>query len=225
MTKIKERRKVITLRKEGKTFSEIKKIVRVSKSTLSIWLKSHPLSDEQLLKVNKMKYRAIERFRETMRAKRKKRLENYYKEIKHKLLPFSKKNLFIAGLFLYWGEGNKASSHTISINNTDPSVLKFTRYWYSKALDIKEKNMKIYLHLYKDMNIIKEINYWSSQLRIPKSQFIRPYIKESNKSNIDQKGFGHGTCALVVHNTVIKEKILMGIKCIADYYSKKISNF
>jgi len=160
-----------------------------------------------------------------MKKKRKKRLANYYKEIKHKLLPFSKKNLFIAGLFLYWGEGNKASSHTISINNNDPGVLKFTKYWYSKALDINEKNMKIYLHLYKDMNIIKEIDYWSKQLHIPKSQFIRPYIKESKKSDIDQKGFGHGTCGLVVHNTVIKEKILMGIESISDYYGKKISNF
>jgi len=225
MAKIKERRRVITLRKEGKTFSEIRKIVKVSKSTLSIWLKPYPLSYEQLLRVNKMKYRAIERFRETMREKRKKRLESYFKEIKHKLLPFSKKNLLIAGLFLYWGEGNKASSHTININNTDPSVLKFAKYWYAKALDIKEKNMKIYLHLYKDMNIIKEINYWSKQLHIPKSQFIKPYIKESKKSDLDQKGFGHGTCALVVHNTVIKEKILMGIQCIGDYCVKKINNF
>jgi len=225
MTKINERRRVLVLRKKGKTYSEIRRIIRVSKSTLSIWLKSYSLSEKQLLRIKKIKYKAIERFRETMKKKRKKRLANYYKEIKHKLLPFSKKNLFIAGLFLYWGEGNKASSHTISINNNDPGVLKFTKYWYSKALDINEKNMKIYLHLYKDMNIIKEIDYWSKQLHIPKSQFIRPYIKESKKSDIDQKGFGHGTCGLVVHNTVIKEKILMGIQMISDYYGKKISNF
>ena len=92
-------------------------------------------------------------------------------------------------------------------------------------MGIKEKNMKIHLHLYKDMKIIKEINYWSTQLQIPKSQFIRPYIKESKKSNIDQKGFGHGTCGLVVHNTVLKEKILMGIQAVADYSTKKISSF
>lgn len=225
MTKIVERRKVITLRKEGKTFSEIRGVVKVSKSTLSIWLKPYPLSNEQVQEVNKMKYRAIEKFRETMRKKRNKRLEKYYKEIKNKLLPLSNKNLYIAGLFLYWGEGNKASSHTISINNTDPSVLKFTKYWYLNALNIKEKKMKISLHLYKDMNILEEINYWSRQLHIPKSQFIRPYIKESKKSDIDQKGFGHGTCALVVHDTVIKEKIIMGIQSVADYYSKKINSF
>lgn len=225
MTKIKERRKVILLRKEGKAFSEIRRIVKVSKSTLSIWLEPYPLSNGQMQKINKMRYRAIEKFRETMKIKRKNRLEKYLKEIKQKILPFSKKEFLIAGLLLYWGEGNKANFHTISINNTDPSVLKFTKYWYLHALDIKEKNIKIYLHLYRDMNIIKEINYWSNQLCIPKKQFIKPYIKESKKSSIDQKGFGHGTCALVVHNTVIKEKILMGIQGVADYYSKKIDSF
>src|SRR3989338_6109218 len=224
MTKIKERRSVITLRKEGKTYSEIRKAVKVSKSTLSIWLKSYPLSGKQLLRIKKIKYKAIERFRKTMRERKEKRLTGYYNEAKQKIFPFSKNNLFIAGLFLYWGEGNKASSHTISINNTDSNVLKFTKYWYSEALNIREKNMKIYLHLYKDMNKIKEINYWSKQLHIPKSQFIKPYIKKSKKSNIDQKGFGHGTCALVVHNTVIKETILMEIKCISDYYSERINS-
>ncbi|PJA55155.1 hypothetical protein CO165_05080 [Candidatus Roizmanbacteria bacterium CG_4_9_14_3_um_filter_33_18] len=225
MTKINERRKVVELRKKGQTYSEIRKIVKVSKSTLSLWLKTYPLSDRQMERVKKIKYRAIEKFRETMKIKRKNRLEQYLNEAEQKLLPFSKKELLIAGLFLYWGEGNKASSHTISINNTDPNVLKFTKCWYLHALDIEEKNMKIYLHLYRDMNVIKEINYWSKQLHIPKSQFIRPYIKESKKSDIDQKGFGHGTCALVVHNTVIKEKILMGIQSVADYYSKKINSF
>jgi len=213
MAKIIDRRKAIILRKKGLSFSEIRKTINVSKSTLSIWLRPYPLSDEQLLRIDKIKYQIIERFRETMRIKREKRLEEYLKEAKQILFPFSKKDLLISGLFLYWGEGN------------DPGVLKFTKYWYLKALNISEKDMKIHLHLYKDMNVIEEINYWSKQLDIPKSQFIRPYIKKSKKNDIDQKGFGHGTCALVVHNTVIKEKILMSIQGVADYYSKKIVSF
>jgi hypothetical protein len=225
MTKTSERRIVIKLRKEGRTYSEIRRLVKVSKSSLSLWLRSYPLSKKQLLRVKRIKHRAIERFRETMRIKRKSRLDNYYKEMKNNLLPFTKKGLFIAGLLLYWGEGNKASRNTISINNTDPSVLKFTRYWYTVALGIPAKKLKVYLHLYRDMKIIDEINYWSKQLFIPKIQFIKPYIKNSLRSDVDQKGFGHGTCALVAHNTVIKEKILMGIQCIADYYAKKDFTF
>ena len=78
MAKILERRKAILLRNKGKTYSEIRGIIKVSKSTLSLWLKFYPLSTRQLQRVNKNKYRAIEKFRLTMRKKREKRLDQYY---------------------------------------------------------------------------------------------------------------------------------------------------
>jgi hypothetical protein len=225
MTKILLRRKAISLRNKGSTYSEIRKKVRVSKSTLSLWLKQYPLSECQLTRVVKKRYQAIEKFRVTMWLKQKKRLASYYLDVKKQLLPFTKKELFLAGLMLYWGEGNKASMHTISINNTDPQVIQFTLFWYLRGLGIKKSKIKVYLHLYKDMNIKQEITYWSNTLSIPKTQFIRPYIKNSKRSDIDQRGFGHGTCAIVTHNTVLKGKILMGMQCIADYYAQKVDNF
>lgn len=223
MTKIKERRNAILLRKKGKSFSEIRKIVKVSKSSLSIWLKQYKLTKKQIVRIDKIKYRAIEKFRLTMQKKREDRLKRFYCEQRKILLPFSKKELLIAGLLLYWGEGNKASAHSISINNTDPGVLKFALFWLIKSLSIPKNKIKVYLHLYKDMNIQEETNFWSKVLDINKEFFSKPYIKETLRKNIDQKGFGHGTCTIVVHNTRIKEKIQMAIKSIADYYGRKIS--
>ena len=93
MTKINEKRKVIELRKEGKTYSEIRKMVKVSKSTLSLWLKTYPLSGKQLERVKKIKYRAIEKFRETMKIKRKIATTTQYNTFCHfcscKRLPLS----------------------------------------------------------------------------------------------------------------------------------------
>jgi hypothetical protein len=45
----------------------------------------------------------IEKYRQTMEAKKDARLDLFYKEEKAKHLPLSKKELFISGLFLYWG--------------------------------------------------------------------------------------------------------------------------
>ncbi len=42
-----------------------------------------------------------------MRLKRERRLKRQYNDVRKMLLPFSKRELFIAGLFLYWGEGGK----------------------------------------------------------------------------------------------------------------------
>ncbi|MCL5439198.1 MAG: helix-turn-helix domain-containing protein [Patescibacteria group bacterium] len=224
MTRIIDRQKAIRLRKQGKTYSEIKKELKISKSTLSDWLSNFYLTNEQLKllekSIKRKKELAIEKYRGTMHSKRETRLEKIYDIQKRTILPLLKKELDIAGLFLYWGEGNKNLQGPVSINNTDPQVLLFTLYWLTKIIMVPKEKIKVYIHLYADMNIKKEINYWSTTLNISLSQFNKPYIKKSKRIDLDQKGFGHGTCALVVNNVRLKEKILMSIKVIADYYSR-----
>jgi hypothetical protein len=221
MTKFVERTKVRQLRREGKSYSEIRKIVKVSKSSLSLWLKDIPLTGRQIERIKGNKGKAIERFIETMRLKREKRLLEYYKIQRNKWPPLSDRELFLAGLFLYWGEGNKASRHTISVSNTDPDVLKFSILWMTKSLKIPIKSIKASLQLYSDMNLDEAVDYWVKELGISKDLFNKPYIKMSTRSSIDQRGFGHGTCSVSAQSTVIKENLLMAIRGIADFYSEK----
>jgi hypothetical protein len=222
MTHLLLRRKAIELRKSGRSYSEIRKEVIVSKSTLSRWLKDFPLSKDQIRLLRDINPKRIERFRTTMKNRKKKRLLHYYQQEKNKLLPLSSKELLVAGLFLYWGEGGKVLSHTITINNTEPSVIKFSLYWLKEALHVPKSKIRVFLHLYKDMNIEKEIEFWSMKLNISKNNFLKPYVKESKLTDLDHKGYGHGTCGLLVYNTKLKEKILMAIKALADYYGEKL---
>lgn len=222
MTKLKEHREVIKLRKQGRSYSQIRKRIKLSKSTLTRWLSTMPLNKEQISKLRDRNPERIEKFRNTMKRKRDMRLAMVYIMQKKKTIPLNKKELYYAGLFLYWGEGNKSNRHTISISNTDPAVLCFMLYWYIKILGFSKNKIKIYLHLYQDMNIQDEIRYWSKILHLNISHFTKPYIKSSMKKNIDQKGFGHGTCTLVVQNTREKEKIMMSIKAIGDHYGQKV---
>lgn len=216
MTKLKEKRFALQLRNQGKSYSQIKKQINVSKSSLSLWLRNLPLSSNQLRKLRDMNEIRIEKFRQTMRKKREKRLASYYKDEKKKILPLNLRELYIAGLFLYWGEGNKAARQTVSINNTDPSVLRFSLRWMTKSLKIPENKIKVYLHLYKDMDIKKETSFWSKTLKIPRTRFAKPYIKNTKKTDINHKGYGHGTCGIRVDNTRLKERILMAIKAVSD---------
>lgn len=221
MAKLLERRKAIELRRQGKSYSEIKQALSVSKSSLSLWLRNIPLNEKQLSRIKDKKEKAIERFRESMRLKREKRLKNYYEAQKTKWLPISKKEEFIAGLFLYWGEGNKSSRNSISINNTDPAVIKFSLYWLTRCLGVPKEKIKVQLHLYSDMDIEEGLNFWSKELALKKYQFSKPYIKKTNKIDIDQKGFGYGTCGIMVHDTVLKENILMAMKAFSDCFGEK----
>jgi len=209
------------MRMEGKSYSDILDKVRVSKSTLSRWLQEIPLSPDAIKKLNSVKIMKIERYRNTMNRQREEKLRNYYENAKNTIFPLSPKELYIAGLFLYWGEGSKTVRHTVSINNTDPSVLQFTIKWYLQSLKITRNKIKVMLHLYSDMNKNKEMIYWSKILKIPLNQFLNPYIKQSLRSGLNQKSFGHGTCGLMVYDTVVKEKILMALKAISNQSRKE----
>jgi hypothetical protein len=221
MSKMKLRQQVFELRKKGMSYSQIKNEVQISKSTLSNWLKNLPLSKVRIRELRGRNEKRIERFRQTMLRKKNERLNILYKEEKGKLLPLSKRELFLSGLFLYWGEGNKSSPHTMSINNSDPAVVQFSLLWVTECLGIDKEKIKAFLHLYKDMDIQVELKFWSNILDIPVASFNKPYIKDTNRKGINHKGFGHGTCGIMVNNTHLKERIMMGLKAVKDSYSRK----
>lgn len=220
MTKSLIREQVINLRKQGKSYSEIRKLIKVSKSSLSLWLKNISLTDRQKSELLNKKYLAIERYRESMQLKREKRLNEYYEAQLYRWIPLTNREKLIAGLFLYWGEGNKASSNRLDISNSDPSVIKFATYWMNKCLLISLNDLHFRLHLYSDMDINQEIHYWSKILGVGVDRFAKPYIKSSLRKDIDQKGFGHGTCNVSAYKTVLKENVMMAIRAISNNYAR-----
>lgn len=210
--------KAIKLRLSGKSYSEIKQKIFVSKSTLSRWLEPFPLSPQQLRKLRDLNPRRIENFKRTMAQKRAKRFEKAYQQIKLDLenKKWDSHTYLIAGLFLYWGEGSKTSKSSVSLSNTDPAMLKFFLSWL-RILKVPQKAIKINLHLYADMHEDREIDYWSKTLGLSRSVFRRPYIKPSKTSDITYRtGFKHGTCNVVVSNQILRNYILMGIRYLQE---------
>lgn len=122
------------------------------------------------------------------------------------------------------GEGSKQRNR-VSISNTDPRVIKFTLYWMTKVLKVSQEKLLIRLHLYNDMDVEKEINFWSEILNIPRKQFKPPYIKKTTRQGLTYKSFGHGTCNLMYFNTTLSERIAMTIKAISDFYGVKSDLF
>lgn len=217
-----DREKALEMRKREMSYSQIKKALGVNKSTLSYWLKDYPLSEKRIRELRDSDLK-IEKYRETVRKKREARLDVFYNEEKVKLFPVNKRDLYLAGLFLYWGEGAKnVARGKLTVSNTDPAVIKFFMYWLENSLGVPKGKMRIQLHLYSDMDIDKEISFWAETLRVDRGQFTRPYIKESLSSKINHKGgFGHGTCNLGVGDARLCERVLMALKAVGDYYIKE----
>ncbi|HEX9721745.1 MAG TPA: helix-turn-helix domain-containing protein [Candidatus Paceibacterota bacterium] len=220
MARLKEREEALKLRKQGQSYSQIKKTLGISKSTLSYWLQDYPLSKERIRELRDWNEERIEKFRQTMSRKREERLQKIYEEEKKQLLPLTDKELFVAGLCLYWGEGTKAGTSALKLANTNPVMIQFFIEWL-KHLGVPRSKLNVRLHLYKDMDILKETTYWAAILRIPISQFSPPYVKMNSSERVNYKGgFGHGTCNIGVGSVPLKEKVMMGIKAIASTYSR-----
>ncbi|MBU2109657.1 helix-turn-helix domain-containing protein [Patescibacteria group bacterium] len=216
MARFRDRQKAIQLRIKGKSYSQIKKIIGVSKSTLSYWLKDHPLSEERIREL-KSDPRRIEKYRATRLRQKQERFNKVYEKEKKNTRPFSKRDLFIAGLFLYWGEGGKTKYSELCVSNTNPAVIKFFLKWLKESLNVPKEKIKIRLHLYRDMSIKKEINFWAKELTIPKNQFRKPYIKKSNRESITYKTkFHHGTCNAIVDDVNVAQKVFANLRIIED---------
>lgn len=221
MYRTEDRRKAVELRLKGLSYSEIKGEIRVSNGVLSYWLKGYPLTERQKMRLKVKKAIQIEKFRETMKQKRELRLTNTYHVIQKQIGKVTNRDLLIAGAFLYWGEGQKVTG-SVSVSNTDPNILKFCLLWLERCFGVHRRNprLRIYLHLYSDMKLDEEIDFWQKILVVDRTQFNKPYIKLSTKSSLDYKSFGHGTCRIQLSDVKIKEEIMATIRFFSEYSSK-----
>ena len=216
MARIKDKNKAIELRKRGMSYSQIKSELGISKSTLSGWLNGMPLSDEKIRELGAMNPMRIERYINTMRKKREERWSSVFEVVSKDIGKLSKRELFIAGLFLYWAEGGKTEKYSISFSNTDPDMIVFFVHWLEECMSVKKNDMHIKLHLYKDMDIKEYQNFWAQKLKVKESNFEKTYIKDSKLVNLTYKnGFGKGTCNVRIHNRDKAEYIKQSLKYIS----------
>jgi hypothetical protein len=124
--------------------------------------------------------------------------------------------IIFAGLFLYWAEGTKSRQGSVELTNTNPGMLQFFLKWL-ELVGVSRDSVRIKLHLYEDMDVVKQHAFWVKTLQVKKSQFNKPYIKKTTHAAITYRtGFGHGTCAISVSNTKLSYDVLMGVRFLQD---------
>ena len=174
-----------------------------------------PLSRERVNELRGNSERRIERYRATRAKTRDERLEECYKKVAVRIDTLTARELYISGLILYWAEGTKAAKGSIYMTNTDPAVLKFFIRWML-SLGVELHRLKGYLHLYADMDITMETEFWARELGMSTTVFRKPYVKESfHDKRKNYKGrFGHGTCNVYLNDARLYEEIMAGIEYI-----------
>lgn len=218
------RQLAVKLRKEKNlSYGDIKKRLGVPRSTLSYWLKEMPLSEERILELKRVGYKnsetGREKYRNTMRLKREAEDKKVYQYYFQKLADVSRDTLFVAGLMLYLGEGDKKNNTRIVLANTDFGIIKFFMKWLKQFMKVEKYKIKVQLHLYEDMDIEKETKMWQNELEIADSQFYKSSIRKLKKASFSYSDSPrHGTCSLYVLGVEKKRHLSMAIKAFVDQY-------
>lgn len=204
------------MRARQMSYSQIKDATGVSKSTLSGWLKDKPLSRERINELRANSERRIERCRNTKNKTADEKRQRAYDEIADRLGALSQRDVFVAGLFLYWAEGSKSMNASIALTNTNPQMILFFIEWM-RIMGVSKGLLRVSLQLYSDMDPEKQLSYWSKKLRIDRSQFYNPRIKKSAHASITYtNGFGQGTCTVTFGSKKMKDLVMTGIKRLED---------
>jgi hypothetical protein len=194
-SKFEERDKAQELRRQGLSFREIRKVVPVSKSSLSAWLRLLPLTVEQEKQLEDRAKKNVDKGRERAAlSNRKKRIarEDIAKgEAGVIFEKFKNDPRFILGVSLYWAEGAKRTS-TFCFVNSDVSMVKFMIFWLDKYLGIPKEKVFLRLHTHEDFKSENYELFWSKSLQVPMSQFRKTSYKPNKhgvfKKNPDYKG-------------------------------------
>ncbi len=216
------REEVIQLRtKENLSYTEIRKRLGVPKSTLSYWLREFPLSEERILELRRQGWKKaeakIERFRAAMRNKRELKDQEVYKKYQKRFARLSKDNFFVAGLMLYLCEGGKRDYTKLVLANTDSKIIRFFIWWMIEFLMIPREKIRAWIHLYENMDIEKEKDFWKNELGFKESQFYKPFIGKLQKSSFSYRGsHRHGTCSIYIGGVEKHREVMMAIQAFLD---------
>ena len=103
--------------------------------------------------------------------------------------------LRIAGLMLYWAEGAKRSYHTVDLTNSDPRLIQVFLRFLREICGVAESRLRVYLYVYEGQDVDAIRKYWSKLTRIPKKQFLKPYISrlrpDRTRSRVLPNGIVH----------------------------------
>lgn len=139
-------------------------------------------------------------------------------EAKQELETHKYNPLFLAGMMLYWGEGDKATKNIVRLANSDPKLVKLFSMFLKQVCRIPTTKIKAQLLLYPGLDDESNVRFWSFATGIPIGQFTKSiYIEGRHKS----RRLPNGVCTVLVSSSYFKEKVLEWLRLLPEELMNK----
>lgn len=196
----------------GRSYAEIMRTLKLSKSTVSDWCHDIELSKVQLTKLYKNKKSGglkgsiiAARNKQRIRIQKTEELFDLGKKEFGKL---SKRDRFVAGIAFYATEGTK-TDQGCSFANADPKIIKFMVDWFREFCSVPEDKFRGAIWLHEELNEGKAKDFWSRLTEIPLTQFYKTYIAQNkmDSKKIRKHIHEYGVFSFYVSDVMLYRKI------------------
>jgi len=186
----------VVLRKNGLSYGEISKKLKIPKSTLSLWLKNVSLNPEQRQKLYTKQIRLLNFGPFSQKQRRDKEIAFIINKAELEIKkPVALDTYRLFGSALYWAEGSK--SKMFQMTNSDPYLILFWVRWLEKIFNIIPHELKARLNIYPQQSEKQIKKFWSDLTGIPVINFGKSYIKPLSK-NYKKNNLYYGTIRIEV---------------------------
>ncbi|SEE90962.1 hypothetical protein SAMN05428954_4467 [Streptomyces sp. 2112.3] len=172
------------LRKEGRTYDEIQVELGCSKSSISLWVrdlpKPPPRTPEEASAIARRGWEATLKRREEERQRTK-------ADATQEIGALSDRELFIAGVALYWAEGTKDKPHArregVTFVNSDPNVIQLYLAWLS-LLGVEAERIGYRVMIHRTADVAGAEHYWADLVGVDVAALQKTTIKKHNPKTV-----------------------------------------
>ncbi|MER6977430.1 hypothetical protein [Streptomyces carpinensis] len=169
-------------RVQGWTYDQIQAELGCSKSSISLWVRDLPKPERQ--KRTREESSAIARrgWEATLQSREKER-RHTKAAAKQAVGSLSDREVFLAGVVLYWAEGAKDKSYSrrerLHFINSDPNVIKFFLSWLD-ALGVERRRLRFRVSTHESANVTDAEEFWAELVGVEPSAFQKATLKKHN---------------------------------------------
>ena len=181
------RQEAVALRSSGLSYRAIAQRVPVSKSTLSMWLRDQPLSEEQLAELHARNATSGTSRAATLRARAAVRRAEVQEAARGQISGLSNAELFVAGVVAYWAEGAKTkpwrTGEQVKFLNSDPNLVRLFLAWLD-LIGVPRSQLVFRVCIHESYDVDAARDFWSRELGLVASQFGRPVLKRHRLNTV-----------------------------------------
>ncbi|MFH1970971.1 MAG: hypothetical protein ABIJ05_01135 [Patescibacteria group bacterium] len=192
MAKTKLKIEARKLRKTGESIKKIAKLLNVSPSSVSTWCRDIKLTSEQIKVLEKNardpNYGRRLSYSLKQQAERIEKTNRLCKEGIEEVGNLNRRELFLTGIALYWGEGFKKDSQA-GLASLSPDIIKFFLKWLKECFgySLEDLIVRITLNISHKHRIDEITKYWVGITGIPLSNFRKPFYQKVKWKKVYEK--------------------------------------